>query len=49
MTLGKEEFLKYLVLHVKDVNELGFLKECLKGRINFIDIFWKFIHENFVK
>ena len=39
MTLGKEEFLKYLVLHVKDVNELGFLKECLKGRINFIDIF----------
>ena len=30
----KKEFLKYLVLQVKEVNELWFLKECLKGGIN---------------
>ena len=34
MTLGKKDFLKYSVLQVKEVNELGFLKECWKGGIN---------------
>ena len=49
MTLEKKEFLKYSVLQVKEVNEVGFLKEYLKGGINSFINFWNFIQENFVK